>query len=288
MYSSSPAVFKSSKPLWCDLNAREIATSTKSTCIFGHVRAAAMGGIVSEQNCHPFKYGILMMQHNGHIQDFHLIKRDMISMISEPLFQSINGTTDSEYFFCLLLTNLSRCDKISYEATELSDALEKTIKDVICLLKRRNIDNGFTTFNISLTDGKNLVISRFCDKPGIPPPSLYYTLVKGSSFVELINNRNHNSELGGPGDGSSKDGSSKGTSRRDILQKTHQASIRTNFTVDVSSDCAFIVSSEPLLENSDTWIPIKENSILVYNSEQKKIFGRVINHISDMWVNAEQ
>jgi len=49
------AVYKSLEPAWNDLNLRELASGVLSPLVFAHVRAATVGGIVSRENCHPFK-----------------------------------------------------------------------------------------------------------------------------------------------------------------------------------------------------------------------------------------
>lgn len=38
-----------------------------SSLIFAHVRAASVGSMVMEPNCHPFAYGKYMFMHNGYV-----------------------------------------------------------------------------------------------------------------------------------------------------------------------------------------------------------------------------
>ena len=54
--------------------------------MFAHVRAASEGSVISEQNCHPFRYGRLLFQHNGHIEAFGKIKQ----RVSLPLVADIH------------------------------------------------------------------------------------------------------------------------------------------------------------------------------------------------------
>jgi glutamine amidotransferase len=49
-FYDAPAVFKDVSPAWSNQNLRNVARVTKSTCIFAHVRAATVGGQVSQSN----------------------------------------------------------------------------------------------------------------------------------------------------------------------------------------------------------------------------------------------
>ena len=62
------AIYRSVAPAWNNRNLRELCGSVESHCIFAHVRAATPASVVSEENCHPFRYGNLLFQHNGHIE----------------------------------------------------------------------------------------------------------------------------------------------------------------------------------------------------------------------------
>lgn len=52
-------LYKSTHPAWSDPNLRELAAAVESAAIFGHVRAASPGSVVSHENTHPFKHGRL-------------------------------------------------------------------------------------------------------------------------------------------------------------------------------------------------------------------------------------
>ena len=62
---SGAAIFRSTTPAWSNRNLRELAGSVDSRCIFAHVRAATPSSVVSEENCHPFRYKSMIFQHNG-------------------------------------------------------------------------------------------------------------------------------------------------------------------------------------------------------------------------------
>ena len=77
-------------------NLRELCGSIMSKCVFAHVRAATPSSIVSEENCHPFRYGSMLFQHNGHVEQFSLIRRRLMTALRDDIFDWVTGTTDSE------------------------------------------------------------------------------------------------------------------------------------------------------------------------------------------------
>jgi predicted glutamine amidotransferase len=98
-----PGVFRSIEPAWNDLNLRELASHLTSPLFFAHVRAA-VGSPVQQTNCHPFRCGHWLFMHNGYIDSFATIKRDMVLTVDPSLYPEIKGTADSEILFYLALT----------------------------------------------------------------------------------------------------------------------------------------------------------------------------------------
>ena len=96
------AIYRSVKPAWNNRNLRELCSSVESHCVFAHVRAASPASVVSEENCHPFRYGPLLFQHNGHVEGFDRIKRRLMNALPDELYNWVSGTTDSEACFALL------------------------------------------------------------------------------------------------------------------------------------------------------------------------------------------
>lgn len=104
-YSTSPlpGVFHSTEPAWNDRNLRELSAQAYSGRIFAHIRAST-GSAVQQTNCHPFRRGRWLWMHNGLINDFQRVKRDLTLAVAPELFPHIEGSTDSELFFYLALT----------------------------------------------------------------------------------------------------------------------------------------------------------------------------------------
>jgi len=60
-----PGVFTSISPAWNNDNLYRLSHKVQSPLVFAHVRAASLGSVVSEANCHPFAVGKYMFMHNG-------------------------------------------------------------------------------------------------------------------------------------------------------------------------------------------------------------------------------
>ena len=99
----APGVFRSTDPAWNDHNLREVAAHIRSHMFFAHVRAA-IGSAVQQTNCHPFRHDRWLFMHNGFIDGFDAIKRDLVLAIDESLYPAIKGQTDTELLFYLSLT----------------------------------------------------------------------------------------------------------------------------------------------------------------------------------------
>lgn len=99
----SPGVFRSIEPAWNDHNLRELAGHISSGHFFAHVRAA-IGSAVQQTNCHPFRHRRWLWMHNGFVEGFAAVKRDLVLAVDPSLYNEIAGQTDSEVLFLLALT----------------------------------------------------------------------------------------------------------------------------------------------------------------------------------------
>ena len=99
----TPGVFHSIEPAWNDQNLREIAGHISSPLFFTHIRAA-IGSAVQQTNCHPFRHDHWLFMHNGYINEFARIKRDLVLAVDPSLYPEIKGQADTEVLFYLALT----------------------------------------------------------------------------------------------------------------------------------------------------------------------------------------
>ena len=98
-----PRVYRSVHPAWNDRNLKELAAGISSHLFFAHIRAST-GTAIQETNTHPFRYGSWLWMHNGLIREFPRLRRELVTAIDDSLFDSLEGTTDSETMFYLALT----------------------------------------------------------------------------------------------------------------------------------------------------------------------------------------
>jgi predicted glutamine amidotransferase len=98
-----PGVYRSVSPAWGDRNLRELAGQIESRLFLAHVRAAT-GTPVEQTNCHPFRHGRWIFVHNGFIDDYVNLRRELLIAVDPGVFSTIEGTTDSELMFHLALT----------------------------------------------------------------------------------------------------------------------------------------------------------------------------------------
>jgi len=168
-----PAKYVSVKPAWNDNNLQSIAAKTKSDCIFAHVRDASVGQ-VAELNCHPFVFKNLLMMHNGHIGQFKQIKRRLREILADFVYDWIAGGTDSEHFFALFLNELLRSRKTDYHPEEVAEALKRSIQTLKNIYIDCQVDGHFS-LNLTVTNGKWIVATRYNTNKEVHAPTLYYS-----------------------------------------------------------------------------------------------------------------
>ena len=101
--SGTATLFRGVEPAWSDRNLRELARSVSSPLFFAHIRAST-GTAVQQTNCHPFRFGRWLWQHNGAVREFEKVKRDLVLAVDPRYYPHISGSTDSEVMFHLALT----------------------------------------------------------------------------------------------------------------------------------------------------------------------------------------
>lgn len=99
----APGVYHSVEPAWGDANLRELAAHIESPLFLTHVRAA-IGSPVQQTNCHPFRHENWLWMHNGYLDGFHEMKRDLAMEVDPELFADIQGSSDSEMLFFLAMS----------------------------------------------------------------------------------------------------------------------------------------------------------------------------------------
>lgn len=165
-----PAVFRSISPAWNNQNLKNLSRVVYSSCILAHIRAASPGLPVAEFNCHPFSREKFCFMHNGAINQFHKVKRQLIKLLSDASYLQLQGTTDSEVIFALFADQYALLDMDENEE-KLAKALKNTLRVILNLCAHPDIGVE-CELNIVVTDGNVAVVSRFSSE-GVKPVSLY-------------------------------------------------------------------------------------------------------------------
>lgn len=173
--SNYPGIFKSTQPAWNDNNLMHLSQKIKSSCFLAHVRASTVGD-VNQNNCHPFAFQEYSFVHNGTIKNFDHYKKKIINAINEDLFLNIKGNTDSEYFFFLIMHFVK-------QNHNLENALRNAINWVVDAQKPHD---DFSRINIVITNGDELIATRFVSKNEKSLSLKYFPTSKGAKLSSLI------------------------------------------------------------------------------------------------------
>ncbi|PCJ49415.1 MAG: class II glutamine amidotransferase [Gammaproteobacteria bacterium] len=169
-----PGLFRSVRPAWNNVNLESLAGHVASPLFLAHIRFAT-GTPIQETNSHPFQYKNWLMVHNGQINQYHLIKKQLINLIDEEYFQYILGSTDSEILFYLLLSH-------GLEAN-VEQAIITVVKLVESLAAKHNIDHSLR-MTLGISNGESIWAVRYstCSKSA----SLFYTLEESDGQCYLL------------------------------------------------------------------------------------------------------
>jgi glutamine amidotransferase len=169
---TNPCVIRSTVPAWANRGLESLASRIHARVVFGHVRAASHGLPVQDTNTHPFSSGRYQFMHNGWIGSFHSIKRALQSSLGDSAWEVIEGNTDSEHAFALVIDELGS-DRASASAEDLRAAVVRAIGRI----RELDIATGSPrpmVCNFAITDGSATVASRFAVNAAMPA-SLHYS-----------------------------------------------------------------------------------------------------------------
>jgi glutamine amidotransferase len=230
-----PFIYRTTTLPTFDRNLRGLARKLEPTCLVAHMRGVTWGEneLVGGSNLHPFRFPgtRVVLAHNGHLRDFRRMRYELIKHILPEFAQRIEGTTDSEWIYALVLSQLD--DPFGCPET---DELAKATTTALRVLREVRAHEGIdvsSPVNLFVTTGELLVATRFSFDYGWYPPedqmletdlpyvSLWYTV--GGRYLE------HNGETCMVGDGP--------------LQ-------------------SLLIASEPLTVDISTWLEVPEYSMI--------------------------
>lgn len=162
---SGPQHERQVDPAATDEDFREHAAEVDARVAIAHIRRATVGA-PETVNTHPFIFGDAMLAHNGHIPRFDVIGAQMLEAMSDRHRNAVQGSTDSEHFFHLLLTNQE-----DHPERPMAETLAATIRQVLGWCEEVGVEEE-PALNILWTDGDRLAGSRY-------GRTLYWVATKG-------------------------------------------------------------------------------------------------------------
>jgi predicted glutamine amidotransferase len=149
--SDYPGIYRSVAPAWSDRNLQELCTQIASPLFVAHIRAST-GTPVQQTNCHPFRHGRWLFVHNGFIDQYVRLRRDLLLAVDPRYFDFIEGTTDSELLFHLALT-------FGLDDEPLP-ALERMAGFIEATGRRHGVDEPLQ-MTVGVSDGERLYAVRY-------------------------------------------------------------------------------------------------------------------------------
>lgn len=161
--ADAPHIVKSASTACDDELYRRVSSMVSSRTVLAHIRKATAGE-ADFLNTHPFQYGRWVFAHNGKIGRFDRVRARILSRIAPEFRASIQGETDSECLFFLILTHLSlKIDlhQKNQPLQEIVDAVQSAVQELCAITGGISQGEGaadestFLTF--ILTDGDTMV-----------------------------------------------------------------------------------------------------------------------------------
>jgi predicted glutamine amidotransferase len=146
-----PARYRSVNPAWNDTNLRELGDHIEAPLFMAHLRAA-IGSAVQQTNCHPFRHGRWLFVHNGMINGFHELHRELLLAVDPSLFEAIEGSTDSELLFHLALSRGLEEDPLA--------AMESAVGFIEATAAEHGIETP-VQMTVGISDGERLWAVRY-------------------------------------------------------------------------------------------------------------------------------
>ncbi|QFS48584.1 ergothioneine biosynthesis protein EgtC [Nostoc sphaeroides] len=160
-----PFTYKNTLPIWNDINLRSLSRYVESKCVLAYVGSGRSEQAVNFINCQPFNHQQQLFIHDGQIENFRkTLHRKIRSTLTQHFYEKINGSTDSEHIFALLLSQ----GKINKHRSP-EYALRTTLLTLLEMAKRYQVE---ASINVIFSDGHRLIASRFATT--YPAPSLYW------------------------------------------------------------------------------------------------------------------
>lgn len=158
-----PFVYKTPQLPFYDENLKNLAGKVTPHCILAHLRGVPYDTpqVVTNQNVHPFIFPgtTITLAHNGHLFDFKSIQYDLLKYIKPDIQAHISGTTDSEWIYAVFLSQLQSIDN-DVNAHDIIQAIIETLKILKHVRAQHDIRIN-SPVNLFITNGEFIAATRF-------------------------------------------------------------------------------------------------------------------------------
>lgn len=217
-----------------DENLHNLATKISTDCMIAHVRGIEYSekNVVSDQNVHPFKFdnSSIAFAHNGSLLGLQEMKFELLKNTKEEYRNKIRGTTDSEYMYAFFLSQLPS-DHSDIKIEDIFSALVETFR-VLKRIRKKNHISISSPLNFFISNGEFIVASRFVFDYGHYPSVSYSSHHMGYHSLWYTFGEKY--------------GLYEGNYQMKPSKKMNSV----------------IIASEPLTQDSTTWIEVPEYSLI--------------------------
>ncbi|PZO12020.1 MAG: ergothioneine biosynthesis protein EgtC [Leptolyngbya foveolarum] len=169
-----PFVYRNILPLWNDRNLDDLCRYIQAKNFVVNLRSATSKMPLDLSNCQPFTHNDLLFVHNGLIEKFfESLHRPIRERLCDVAYRKIQGLTDSEHIFALLVHHLEQ-----EPGLDLAEALKRTMSEIIELAEQKDVR---VAANIILTTGDRLVALRYDNRQTAPS---FYLLKNAPQFPD--------------------------------------------------------------------------------------------------------
>jgi len=154
-----------------DRNLKALAEKLTAECVIAHVRGVgySTAAEISPQNTHPFCYDgcQVALAHNGDLYRLADMKADLLDHIRPEIASHMAGSTDSEWVYALLLSQLA--DPAGRpDGAALLRAVERVLAILRAIRDKRGIAIS-SSLNLFITTGREVLGVRYCFDFGCYP-----------------------------------------------------------------------------------------------------------------------
>jgi glutamine amidotransferase len=155
-----------------DRNLRHLSAKVAPTCLIAHVRGVTFSedAVVAQTNLHPFHFAgaRVVLAHNGHLRQFARMRYALLEHVRPELAERIEGTTDSEWIYALVLSQLEDPSGLP-DTRQLADAVAGALSILRDVRAAHEIDTS-SPVNLCVSTGNSVVATRFSLDYGWYPP----------------------------------------------------------------------------------------------------------------------